>query len=487
MNPQKMFLCFYFILISSVSLGQPQSAAPHKWELIQDCSDEFDASSIDVNKWIIHNDGCGFHNVDGTNNGGHNFYNYNFKFSPQNANIGSPTANGSTDGSVLLLTVEELTTALSNVCTTATQNYFYGGQVELKYMTRFGYFEANVKMPCTADNVACDFWLWHQRCPTYENQCRYAEIDIFEMCSIDPFDFPPALHTGPCGCGFDYNTPGSGPPFFSTPTNFCSQFRKVGIDWQPGYVDWYIDDHRVLHHTEIPNTSNTCIAACPATSSGPSVPVSGLGEIPQRLVLDAGISGSYDLNPYAALSHNFEVDYYRHYKKKPEIVDCNIDAGGTIFLNASTGTGIYNTVFPGTENNSENYNWTDPGTICSSFAPNNNLVDLQLSSGASGLLNVKARQQEMQSVNNWIVPDHITESSSDIFIAYNNSPYDVCGFSPSAMTDVIIAREIFAPGICIPSLILSQHDAYFLAIDGITLNAEFEVQEGATFTADIQH
>lgn len=497
MSNHKNLSIILFLFLFQKSYAQTPLLSPHKWEINNDCSDEFASPSIDLTKWIVHdNEGCGYHGIDGNPNNPNNPNQYNFQFSANNASLGVASAIGSTDNSVLLLKVQQHPPNTYQQICNGTLQYFdlTGAQMQSVIMTRFGYYETNIKMPNTSDNVACDYWLIHQRCPgdpsPVDLNCRYSEIDIFEMCAIDPYDFPPALHTGPCWCGFDYNTvspSANPPPFFPTNTNFALQFHKVGLDWQPGYIDWYIDDQKVKREITIPLTNSGCAPQNPCPISNiQDVPVSVIGEIPVRTIFDAALSGSYIALPFSS-SHDFEIDYHRYYKKKPEIIECNIDNNNIISINASTGTGIP-FLYPGIPHMLEKYTWSDPGNISLIFSPNNNLLTLQLNSGTSGILKIQADQTEEQSTNEQGFRPAITfNSSSDVFVNYLNTPFDVCNYSSTGVADIIIASEIVAPGACTPSLILSNHDAYFLADKSIILNPGFEVQNGATFTADMKH
>lgn len=471
-------LAIILVFYIGCSNSQTPNISSSRWEIIPDVSDEFNGTVGDLaTRWNISNY-CEFHpSPSGTH----------LKFDPTEVTVATPTGTGAT-GKALKLWIHQI--APTSLGCSELINYKIG-EIQSKKLTRYGYYEMNLKMPATGNNTGCNFWLNHARCPLDPylanpiqyptppvNKDRYSEIDIFEMCAKNPTDIPIALHTGPTfnrnnnvntcvGCIFNYNdgTPAGGSS--SNGVNFSSVFHKVGINWQPSYIDWYIDDVFFKRFSNIPFTT-LMFPDCP--TFGPTLPISYLSGIPVVTLIGSGISNSYP-GPFAsAAGENFQVDYFRYYKFKPYLNNITF-SGSTITLSVNT--------VP-----DDTYGWTDPNHITTSFIPNGNQCSLQMNSGTNGNISVIASQIEIQKTNSNQTASDFTYKSNSIFnLTYSNAAFNVCSVPTSNF--IIVAYSITAPGTCIPSVILANQEAYFKSTGGgITLNNNFEVQMGATFTGE---
>lgn len=103
---------------------------------------------------------------------------------------------------------------------THTGGYAYSSSTPKKWFT-YGYFESRLKCPAMLGGW-CAFWLW-------ADPQSSAEIDITETLANAPYVHNMNLH-GAATFSKTYK--------MSTPN---TEWHTYAVDWQPGYIKWYID------------------------------------------------------------------------------------------------------------------------------------------------------------------------------------------------------------------------------------------------------
>ena len=186
-------------------------------------------------------------------------------------------------------------------------DYFYqSGIMKSIVFFKYGYFEIKARIPNSNNTDGIAFWFWHA-----ENN-KYSELDVFETQPIFPFRYPMALHWSSDlagkGC-YEYNQQ----TCTQITTNITQDFHIYGVDWHPDKIDWYIDGKLVQSFISIIKTDEN------GNVIG-SVPVSNLGKMGMMLQNH----GRYGVEPSKS-GDEFEIDYFRYFKRKPNIILNNYD------------------------------------------------------------------------------------------------------------------------------------------------------------------
>ena len=177
-------------------------------------SDEFDGPNIDTSKWTLEV---------GNNNGwGNNELQYYTNLS-QNSFI--------KDGSLVIQALNQSYEGFQYTSARiTTQN---------KFSTTYGKIEIRAILPY-GDGIWPAFWMLGDNI----NQVGWpacGDIDIMELIGKDPTEIFGSLHMA----GADFTAA------YSNPEGFSSRFHTYAIDWQPNYINFYVDD--VLYESRTPS------------------------------------------------------------------------------------------------------------------------------------------------------------------------------------------------------------------------------------------
>lgn len=364
----KLQIRFLILALSVVCINignaQTPTVTPSLWSKQSIYSDEFNGTILSNSLWYDYDpnsDGCKNYTVP---------RNWNGLGLTDNLSL-APASVGT--GTVLKITTRKENSSFQGICdydSTVSVGYT-AGMIKSINQFQYGYYEIRAKLPPAGPSIGSSFWLWG------ESQDSYREIDIFEMSSKIPSIYPMNIHysyrlnsiydynsfeVGYQGAPNDLNDPYKIPPVYNQRENFSDGFHVFGLDWQPDKVDFYIDDKLVYHTTQInrhPFLDN---------SFAPNQPVNVLGGM--HLVLNAGIGPLTDNLP--TKPGDFEVDYFRLYKRNPQITpDASNDcSAGTLKYTASTGIA------------GDSYQWTvDPNQVTVIGGTTSSTIELKLKPG----------------------------------------------------------------------------------------------------------
>ncbi len=310
------------------SLGIGPQIDFSKYTLQPQASDEFDATPLNLTKWKVDIYESA-HACDPIN--------------PHDLSLSSPSNvlfravpdySGFTTNVVTLLTKKENTLLTYNCPSwlgSMTNTYNYSSAtLDSKDRYLYGYFEARVKFPNsnTPRDISQDFWTWGCDGPSND----YSEIDVLEHFSYDAHDdssnsrYPSNTHKTIGTC--DNRCPGE--PSYKPVMceNLSAEFHTYGFDWTPSKLSFYFDEsplYEVLrpYSDDFTNFHNLLIAC-----HNPAAPISSLETM--RVVLSQGVRGGSSLPPAQNENHYFDIDYFRYYKKNPEIIGPNFSNSGCI-------------------------------------------------------------------------------------------------------------------------------------------------------------
>ncbi len=165
--------------------------------------DEFTGSSLDPGKWSP---------TWGWGNGINNTYPDNEAL-PANVTVADGIANF----------------AVTLGPTPASRPYATGvATTRGKFVQRYGYWEASMKLPSNAHGIWPAFWL----VPT--DLSWPPEIDIMEWLGTEPETSYMTLHYGTAATHQQYGATYTGP-------DFSANYHKLGLLWTPRSVTWYVD------------------------------------------------------------------------------------------------------------------------------------------------------------------------------------------------------------------------------------------------------
>jgi beta-glucanase (GH16 family) len=108
------------------------------------------------------------------------------------------------------------------------------------FAQKFGYFEARIKMPPAAAGFWCGFWM-QGVVPNGANSSYPGgwEIDTVEVVPQNPSRMEMHLH----GVVAFRATKDSATPLLG------GDFHVYGLDWEPGFIAWYLDGVKVAQYT----------------------------------------------------------------------------------------------------------------------------------------------------------------------------------------------------------------------------------------------
>ena len=228
-------------------------------------SDEFNGPSLDTSKW--------------TYQVGKSQVNQELEYytnSPQNSFI--------KDGKLVIQALQQsYNGAQYTSARISTQN---------KFSTKYGKFEISAILPY-GQGIWPAFWMLGNNI----NQVGWpacGEIDIMEFVGKDPTQVFGSLHMK----GADFSSPDTNKGGFS------SSYHTYSVDWQPNYINFYVDD--VLYESRTP---------------------SGSWPFNQNfyIILNLAVGGTWPGNPNSSTKfpQQFTIDYVRVYEKC--FSNCNKD------------------------------------------------------------------------------------------------------------------------------------------------------------------
>lgn len=312
------------------------------------------------------------------------------------------------------------------------------GQLMTQQSYKYGYYEVKMKEPNSNVGICSAYWLWSGN----------DEIDVQENCS----NSSPSLTLGLPYKSIVRNAinyvPAPWPYAADIPIkdnngnyiDLTQAFHTYGLDWQPGYIDFYFDGSCTSH---VVNGYN-------------GMQISNFQPMPVVIWTKAG-----DLSnpPSTDGSSIIEIDYFHYFKRKPIINNAIYNSSSnTITLTVST------------ENPYDTYNWTHGSYININGAANTNVANISLSSAYNGTsVTVSANGT-----------NPVATSSSTFTFQQNSS--NICG--NLAQSNVYLGTNINAPQSgCFSTVVLNGTNIIFVAPGSISLNPGFEVQLGGTFSA----
>jgi beta-glucanase (GH16 family) len=260
-----------------VAASEHRVSADHlqnKWTLAW--SDEFNApngSMPDAKKWTIVQDGSGFGNQE---------LEY-YTERPSNVHI--------EDGNLVITARKESYKGPDGVAHDYTSARLQtAGHFDQKY----GRFEARIKIP-KGQGVWPAFWLlgddvglagW----PT----C--GEVDIMENVGFEPHKVHGTLH----GPGYSGNNPLTGAYTLPNNENVSDDFHVFAVEWEPGIVHFYMDEH--LYETQT-------VDSIPSSKRW-------VFDHPFFILLNVAVGGAWPGNPDSTTPFpaTMLVDYVRVYK-----------------------------------------------------------------------------------------------------------------------------------------------------------------------------
>lgn len=241
---KRVLICFLFQSLLLTVKSQTPNLDPISWELV--FSDEFVSEETLIGEdrnWDTRYPWNNFHHP-GLDYG--TSYDKNFDTDCMKGGINHEISNG-----VLSLITKkengnfEIWENGQKIC----QPFKYTtGLIFSKEKYKYGYFEIRCKISNEGQYFFPAFWLWEGS--TDGND--YREIDIFEFF----WDYPNVLSTNihiqhSLDCGDISESTASSETTHSYGKNiqlpFCvsSQFHKYGLEWNPSYIAWYVDDVQV--------------------------------------------------------------------------------------------------------------------------------------------------------------------------------------------------------------------------------------------------
>ncbi len=245
----------------------------------------------------------------------------------------------------------------------------------------YGYFEIRCKFPKNLDgrDAQQNFWLvgMYNQSDWRETNSgtpidNYSELDVFEHDEMDggirnANHYSTNTHMGgfysACPLGNNYNP--------EVCFNLSEEFHTYGIFWQLDKVTFYFDGYP-LQDPNGPNGIHSITEGC-----NPSVASQSISDLKMMFVsIDHAIRGWADNGFLLQLneSYDWDVDYFRYYKKKPDIDGPHALCPGN--------TTTYTASMFGVNTTSDEYTWsiTGAGTILSST---NNTVTVQANNSNS--------------------------------------------------------------------------------------------------------
>jgi len=202
-----------------------------------------------------------------------------------------------------------------SLLTILNQQDFLSGVISTydKFIQKYGYFEARIKIPSQTGTFPA-FWLHHQR---RENQnTRKTEIDIMENLGHAPWFIYNSFHYFE-NVSEDYSGDSNSPKPIPegqiyNGTDFSLNYHTYAVEWQPGYIAWYVDDQKVseLYNNNVDHEELYLILNLAVGGNWTNYPPDsgGLGRAP-----DNQYPNWDDLNSFN--DPLLEIDYVRVYRR----------------------------------------------------------------------------------------------------------------------------------------------------------------------------
>jgi hypothetical protein len=149
-------------------------------------------------------------------------------------------------GGIAKLTAEPLNPPLSNSACYQGQCTYKAGLLstarpradtgaDYLYKFTYGYVESRLKFPATRGFFTA-FWML----PANTSFEYRSEIDILEQLGYDPTTMYMTYHYNNRASSHNVNS-GAGKNGTCATKDYSTDFHRIGLDWQPTYVAWYID------------------------------------------------------------------------------------------------------------------------------------------------------------------------------------------------------------------------------------------------------
>jgi hypothetical protein len=192
----------------------------------------------------------------------------------------------------------------SSACQNGTCTYVAGllstarprAEAGQKYLYRFtyGYVEARLKFPATQGFFTA-FWMLPAD-PSFDYQ---TEIDILEMLGDDPTTMFMTYSYGGRAKSYNVNT-GKHNNGACPVKDYSRDFVRVGMDWEPGRIAWYIDGKKCAEY------------------AGGSTIESGPMQIILHMMVDNNWQRQWNVGlADPSLKRRLEVDYLRVFQQHP--------------------------------------------------------------------------------------------------------------------------------------------------------------------------
>lgn len=463
---KKLITFFIVILFLMIKIGicQTPTMSPQLWTKSTDLSDDF--NSYDGLKWT-------HYEQNGYGAGGENYpIPINILMNPNDLSHLTYTYDSSLSSNVLNINTkkEPSTLMFDNLA------YDYAtGQIVTNKKYMYGYFETRCKIPQTNQIVGQAFWLWNQidersTCTNPEWPKIYTEIDVFETRSPDPWILPWNIHQWStwtplntcCNANqcWDYNL---NPESLPNIVDFSSSYHKIGIDWQPDHIDWYVDDILWLHVKDGDLKESDC-----------HVEPNQLNirdySFPLKVVFCGMLTSSFQGNPLPDTSdHLFKIDYFNYYKKNPEIKI------GTVNLSTNSVQLIANTNISG-----DTYEWRD--ATDNFLSTGNSYTRIYTTNSNYTFSKVIANQHVCCSTSNDIVPDYNVQSEISVYQSYGGNGI-ILNTNISSPKNLIYASSTVKSG----TNFGYDKNVVIKAKDKIQLNSGFKIGLGSTFYASLDN
>ena len=163
------------------------------------------------------------------------------------------------------------------------------------YRFTYGYVEARIKFPATRGFFTA-FWML----PTNTSYDYRSEIDILELLGDDPTTMFMTYHYAGRDQSHAVNT-GKHNNGACSVKDYSKSFVRMGLDWQPGHIAWYIDGKKCGQFTDAAQIE-----------SGPM-------QIILHMMVDNNWQQRWNVGlTDPTLTRRLEVDYLRVYQQVPK-------------------------------------------------------------------------------------------------------------------------------------------------------------------------
>ncbi len=217
----------------------PPPSIPGNWKAI--FADEFNGTQLDSSKWQL----C---NPSFTGQGGYAPNTCKTTFNDEQELFRTTYTNNPNvqvkDGTLRLIATKEGNQIYSGMISTGPDRFGYNPPNYQKFNYTYGYFEARARFP-RGQGFWPSFWMLPDQsnvapdynCKIYPRACdgwpTSGEYDLVEVLGGSTNQIHMTEH--------DQNTGGVGDGVTVTGTDAADGMHTYGIDWEPGYIKWYLD------------------------------------------------------------------------------------------------------------------------------------------------------------------------------------------------------------------------------------------------------